>query len=164
MPDPTYQPAVYREQGGNRQVIAAGGELALAGGNLAHDGAQVPLNITFDAAAGGTNVAEVTITVRDGAGNVIAAPFPLLVWLSDAATGAGLTATTASGTVQAKAGSGADFGDLTAKKAKIVQTLATGVYVLEITDAAKTGFYIGAQVPGTGRPAVSAQLQTADYG
>lgn len=121
-------------------------------------------NITFAAAAGGANVCEVTCTVKDAAGATIAAPFTLNIWLSDAATGAGLTGTSASGTVTAKAASGAVLGTLTAKKALVVQTLATGIFILEITDTAKTAFYVAAQVPGTGATKVSAVLATGDYG
>lgn len=137
-------------------VTATVGELNLTD-NMAAD-------VTFAYAAGGSNVSEVTITVVDAAGSTIAAPFTLEVWLSDAATGVGLTATSASGTVQAKSASGADFGTLTAKKALVVQTLATGVYVLEITDSVKTGFYPAAKVPGTGATAVGDQMVTGDYG
>jgi hypothetical protein len=121
-------------------------------------------NITFSPAAGAANVSDVTITVKDAAGATIAAPFNLDVWLSDAATGAGLTGTTASGTVTAKAASGAVIATHSAKKALLVQTLATGVFILEITDTAKTGFYVAATVPSTGRTVVSAQLITANYG
>lgn len=124
----------------------------------------MPANLTFAAAAGGTNVAEVTITVKDAAGATIAGVFNLDVWLSDAATGAGLTGTTASGTVTAKSASGAVIGTDTSKKALRVQTLATGVFILEITDTAKTGFYVCAQLPSVGSTKVSAQLVTGSYG
>lgn len=134
------------------------------GGLVAIGGVSVPASVAFSIAAGGANVSEVTITVKDGAGVTLAGVFNLDVWLSDAATGAGLTGTTASGTVTAKAASGAVLGTLTAKKALRVQTLATGVFVLEITDTAKTGFYVAAQSPFTGGTLVSAQLVTASYG
>lgn len=124
----------------------------------------IPADVTFAAAAGGANVCEVTLTVVDAAGVAIAEVFNLDVWLSDAATGAGLTGTLASGTVQVKAASGADLEEVTAKKHLRVQTLADGTYVLEITDTAKTQFYVCAKIPGTGKTAISTQLQTADYG
>jgi hypothetical protein len=138
-------------------ITATAAELNLVDG--------IPGAIAFTIAAGGANVCEVTIQAKDAAGTNIARPVPLLVWLSDAATGAGLTGTTASGTVQAKAASGADFGVLTAKKALIAQTLANGSYILEITDTAKTGFYVGCEVLGDGLAhGVSRQLVTGDYG
>jgi len=130
--------------------------------NAAADGAAATL--AFAAAAGGANVCEVTITVRDAAGATIAEAFNLDVWLSDAATGAGLTGTSASGAVAAKAASGTDLSTYVAKKALRVQTLATGVYILSITDAAKTGFYPCGTCPGTGRTVVGAQLVTGNYG
>lgn len=121
-------------------------------------------NVTFAAAAGGANVCEVTLTCKDAAGSTIARTQNLTVWLSDASSGAGLTGTAASGTVQAKSASGADLGTLTAKKALVVQTLATGVYTLEITDTGKTGYYVCAAIPGNGKTVVSTQLVTGDYG
>jgi len=125
----------------------------------------IPGQVSFSIAAGGANVCWVTIQTKDAAGTNIARPVPLLVWLSDAATGAGLTGTGASGTVQAKSGAGTDFGTLTAKKALIVQTLADGSYILEITDTAKTGFYVGCEVLGAGLArGISRQLTSGDYG
>lgn len=123
-----------------------------------------PASVTLAAATGGSNVCEVTITVKDGEGDAIAEAMLLNVWLSDADTGAGLTGTTASGTVTAKSASGAVIATHSAKKALLVQTLATGVFVLEITDTAKSGFYVCAQNPATGEVHVSDQLVTANYG
>lgn len=123
-----------------------------------------PATITFAAAAGGANESDVTISVLDGKGNAYGGPIMLDVWLSDAATGLGLTATSASGTVTAKSASGAVIGTLTAKKALRVQTLVNSTFVLEITDTAKTGFYVCAQNPLTGETFVSSQLVTGDYG
>ena len=87
-------------------------------------------DVSFAAAAGGANVCEVTITVKNYAGSTLAGVAHLDVWLSDAETGAGLTGTTTSGTVTAKAASGAVIDTYTAKKALRVQTLATGIFVL----------------------------------
>jgi hypothetical protein len=125
------------------------------------DGA--PANITFAAAAGAANVCEVTITMKDAAGATLAGVRNFDLWLSDAATGAGLTATTASGAVTAKASSGADLGALTAKKMLRAQTKADGTFVLSITDTSKTGFYVAAQVAQLG-PKISSQLVTGNYG
>jgi hypothetical protein len=124
----------------------------------------VPQRIDVAIAQGGANVCEVTLTAQDGHGDAIAKGVPLKIWLSDDAEGVGLTATDASGTVTAKSASGEVFGTLTAKKALQVQTLATGVFILEITDSAKTGFYVAAQLPVAGLPTVSRQLVTGDYG
>lgn len=191
MPDTSYQPKIYRKQGGSALVVASGGyidaesggELRIAGTAITSSAAELnlmdgvtattaelnltdnmPANITFAAAAGGTNVCEVTITVKDAAGATIAGVFNFDIWLSDAATGEGLTATTASGAVAAKSASGTDLVTLVAKKALRVQTLATGVYILSITDSAKTGFYPCAQLPSTGATKIGTQLVTGNYG
>lgn len=127
------------------------------------EGVLLNTQVSFTFTAGAANVAEVAIALLDGHGDAVALPQPFKVWLSDAATGLGLTATSASGTVQAKAASGTDFAVLTAKKALIVQPLATGVYTLEITDTAKTAFYVAVQLPD-GRVNVSRVMATGDYG
>ena len=123
-----------------------------------------PATVAMAIAAGGANVAEVTLTVKDAAGATLTGIRNLEVWLSDAATGAGLTGTTASGTVTAKDASGTVLTAITAKQHMSVQTLATGVFVLAITDTAKSGFYVAVKHPLTGAPIVSAQLITANYG
>lgn len=123
-----------------------------------------PATVAFSPAAGGANVCEVTVVVRDAAGVAIAAPFVLDLWLSDAASGVGLTGTAASGTVTAKAASGAVLSTYTAKKDLRVQTLANGVFILEITDTAKTAFRVCVTNPTTGKAVVSAALITANYG
>lgn len=122
-----------------------------------------PASVTIAAAAGGSNVCEVTFTVKDVNGTAMTVPTLLTVFLSDAATGVGLTGTSASGTVQAKSASGADWSVLSAKKAIRVQTLANGTYVLEITDSAKTAFYPCAYIDGR-KVTVGTQLVTGNYG
>lgn len=124
----------------------------------------VSTSVSYAFTAGAANVAEIAISVLDGDGVLLTGARPLIVWLSDAATGAGLTGTSASGTVQAKSASGADFGVLTAKKALIAQPLATGIYTLEITDTSKTTFYVCVQDPYSGRVVVSRIMATGDYG
>ena len=127
-------------------------------------GELAPERIEYTIAAGGANVCEVQLGVKDGHGDAIAKSLVLNLWLSDDSGGVGLTATSASGTVQAKSGEGADFGVDTAKKALKVQTKADGTYTLEITDTAKTGFYVAAQLPLAGLQSISRQLVTGDYG
>lgn len=121
-------------------------------------------SFTFAATAGAENVCEVAITLKDAAGATVDGPRPFMVWLSDSDAGVGLTATTASGTVQAKAKSGADLATFTAKKALLVQPLATGIYTLEITDTAKTAFYVCAATLDGRAYSVSTVLATRDYG
>jgi len=124
--------------------------------------AGLPANFTITPAAGASTVCEITIQANDANNDKLTHVAPLLVWLSDDAAGVGLTTTAASGNVQAKAGS-TDLSALTAKKALLVQTSATGVYVLSITDSSKTLFKVCVQSLGGGVPAV-ATLTTDDYG
>lgn len=162
---------VYLPPGGESLEVASGGAINVASGGsvtVASGGtftlAGKPQTFTMVAAAAGTNVCEVTITVKDGGGTTVAAPVNFDLWLSDSATGEGLTATTASGTVTAKAASGAVLGTYTAKKALRVQSLATGIFILEITDTAKTAFKVCAAAPETGLTVVGETLATGDYG
>jgi hypothetical protein len=106
-------------------------------------------------------VSLVTIQVLDELGNAMARKVVLDVWLSDAATGAGLTGTTTSGAVAAGT-AGVDLIVRTAKKETLVITDATGKYILSITDTAKTGFYVAVQRGDYLK--VSAQLVTGNYG
>ncbi len=136
----------------------------LAMASILANGAANVGGFSFTPAAGAANVSEVTVQALDVDGVAIARPTLLTIWLSDDDEGLALTATGASGTVTAKAASGAVFGTLTAKKALTVQTLADGTFILEITDTAKTLFYVAAQSMEGGVPAVSDVLITADYG
>ncbi len=181
--------AIYREHGklvipsGASMDVESGGALKIAGTAITSSAAEInkldgvtasaadlsitnamPASVSFVAAAGGSNECDVTITVLNSAGVAIAEPFLLDVWLSDAATGLGHTGTGASGTVQAKSSCGLDVSIHVAKKAILVQTLATGIYTLEITDDQKTTFYVCAECPGTGKTNVSTILATGDYG
>lgn len=117
----------------------------------------IPTAFVLTPAAGGANVCEVTIDSN------VTRPVPLLVWLSDSATGEGLTGTAASGTVQAKAANGTVLGALTAKKCLVVQTKADGNFVLEITDTAKTAFVVCVSTL-MGELLTQVTLETADYG
>jgi len=166
-------PKVHEGSAGDSWDVDSGGVIEVksgarinlnTGAKMQQAGASLPSSISFAPAANGANVCEVTITVKDGAGVAIPETFNFDVWLSDAATGAGLTAVTASGTVAAKASSGTDLVTLVTKKALRVQTAANGIYVLSITDAAKTGFYVCAQGPWTGRTNVGTQLVSGNYG
>lgn len=127
---------------------------------------EIGIGLTFAPAVGASNICDVAVQLVDGYNKALNAVVNLVLWLSDASTGEGLTATGASGTVQAKSGS-QDLSALTAKKCLMVQTDVTGEYVLEITDSAKTAFYVAAQIPtgpNVGRVEVSRVLATADYG
>lgn len=141
----------------------AGGALTAVVGEINNKCDGQPALCTISAAAGSSNVSEITFTVKDGNGVAITGPTHLIISLSDAATGYGLTATTASGTVAAKASSGTDLSTLVSKKALLVQTKADGTYILSITDTAKTGFYPVAMIPGQ-KAIVGTQLVSGNYG
>jgi len=143
---------------GSTDALATATRLKLGASAL-----ELATSATFTFTAGASNVAEVLITPVNSAGTTIARVLPLTVYLSDAATGVGLTGTAASGTVQAKAASGTDVGILTAKKALAVHTLASGLYTLEITATGKTGYYVCVMLPG-GLLVVSRVMTSADYG
>lgn len=123
-------------------------------------GVAVGSSVTLTPAAGTANISNVTLQVVDGAGASVGSVFNFDVWLSDAASGAGLTAVTASGTVTPT--TGIVLQTYTAKKALRIQTDATGKAVLAITDTAKTGFYVAVALRGVA--IVSAQLVTGNYG
>ncbi len=157
-------------ESGGELDIESGGALKLAGTAVSATAAEVNeldgmiAGFTFAAASAGANIAEVTITAKQADGSTtVASPVIFHLWLSDAATGAGLTATAASGTVTVKSASGAVIGTLTSKKSLVVQALATGVFTLEITDTAKTAFYVCAQSPH-GETKIATVLATGDYG
>lgn len=129
-------------------------------GNLI--GAGRASSVKTTAAAGGSNVAEVTFQVVDHEDNPVAGVRHIDIYLSDSSAGVGLAATSASGAVAAKAASGVDLQIYSAKKAFRVQTLANGSYVLSITDTGKTAFYPVANIGGAA--IVGTQLVTGNYG
>jgi hypothetical protein len=134
-------------------------------GAIEFDGNENPLAMlaSISNAANGANTTAITIQLKDGGGNNLAVVVPIDVWLSDAATGIGLTGTTASGTVGTGA-SGTDLGTLTSKKAFRSITDATGKYILGIVDTVKTGFFPCCTIAGTGQIFVGAQLTAGSYG
>lgn len=124
----------------------------------------VAYNLSAVVAKGGSaGISLITVSVLDRNGNVLAGVSNFDLWLSDAATGAGLTATTASGGIAANTSGGAVIGVLTSAKALRVQTLANGTFCLAITDIAKTAFVIAGQVPGSSKTVVLATLSAASY-
>jgi hypothetical protein len=134
-------------------------------GNMPHYGGKgISTEIVITNAQGASsNIANVSFQVTDLSGKPIAQVFNFDVWLSDAASGAGLTATTPSGGIAAVANDGIVWSVATASKAIRAQTNAAGLLVLAITDTAKTGFYPVAQNFNSGEAVIGAQLTTASY-
>lgn len=90
---------------------------------------------TIDLAASSTTDGiDVTLTAKDGNGNTVAAVTPVELWVSEAATGIGLTADSASGALTASVG--AIHTALTAKKHILGVTAATGIMTLTLVDSA----------------------------
>jgi len=141
--------------------ITTGNITTAAVTNLTINGKKTPVTATLTPAAGAANVTNVTIQLKDGSGTALANAAVVDVWLSDAATGLGITGTGASGTPAPTTGT--ILGILTAKKAWRVVSNASGVIVLEITDTAKTGFYVAVGANNT-VIAISAQLVAGNYG
>lgn len=114
--------------------------------------------VTFTQEDGASaNVADVQFEIQDAEGNAITFPTIVNVWLSDAATGVGLTSTAASGTVAVDS-VGTLFGTLEAKKALVIQTTAAGLGRIAITDTGNTGYYVCVQCPFSGQTFVSDEI------
>lgn len=121
----------------------------------------LPRSHSLTAAAGTANVSNITIQIRDQIGVLVPGVREVEFWLSDSVVGAGLTATTSSGTVVPTTGT--VLTALTAKKHLLCQTDATGVLVIAITDTSKTGFYPVVRGSFDGA-VVGAQLVAGSYG
>lgn len=128
--------------------------------NSITDGQPLAQYVTIAIAAGATNSFDATITVKDAKGNTVAAVHNLEVWISEAATGIGLTADSYSGAVTAS--TGAVLTALTAKKHLIVSTAATGIAVINAVDSAKPADqYVVVKNPIGGTVTVSAASGTS---
>ena len=122
-----------------------------------------PSTVTGTAAPGTAGVTLVTLTVKDMLGRVGPKPRNIVVYLSDSAAGIGVSAVTASGAVAVGA-SGSDLVDHLAKKLKLVQTTALGVYILSITDTLKTPFVVCVDFGNGQPPLVVLTLAAGNYG
>jgi hypothetical protein len=113
------------------------------------------------AAGAATDEMDITIAVRDGAGNVIPGVHHLDVWITDDLAALSLTATAASGALTAIDGS--ILHTKTAKKHVEVLTPASGIINLSLVDSANTaGEAIVVYLPGVGN-SVSAATVAGDY-
>jgi len=94
------------------------------------------VTIGIPVASDTTDGTEVTFIVVDANGDAVAARHTLQVWVSDDATGDGLTATAASGDLTAV--TGVILTALTAKKHILANTASTGILKLLLVDSANT--------------------------
>lgn len=122
------------------------------------DDTAININIALSASAT-TDGMDITITVQDGAGTAIDAVHLLEVWVSEAATGIGLTADTASGDLTW--GTGTEWEEITSKKHYRVLTDVNGVAVATLVDSANpTDQYIAVKHPLSGKIIVSSASGT----
>jgi len=132
-------------------------------GLAAVNGTILAQKVAFAIAAGAANVTNITITLQDNGGQAVTGqPFDVDVILSDAATGIGVTATTPSGGIAITTGT--QLNVYVTSKALYVQSNGSGQIVVQITDTAKTGFWIMIQGATLPYAYVSRRLVTADYG
>jgi len=109
------------------------------------DGIGVTITIGL-AASATTDGMDITVTVKDAAGATVAAVHQLEIWMSEAATGIGLTADAYSGDLTAT--TGAILSEHTAKKHWSVVTAATGIFAATLVDSANpVDQYVAAKRP-----------------
>lgn len=119
-----------------------------------------PANVTIELAASSTTDGmDITLTVVDAAGTAIAGVFELEWWISEAATGIGLTADTYSGDVTT--GTGTEWEEIVSKKHYVGLTNASGVLVATaVASANPADQYVAVKHPVTGRILVSSASGT----
>lgn len=77
----------------------------------------------------------ITVTAKDAAGATLAGVHEFVMHMSEATSGIGLTGDTYSGDLTAS--TGAILGALTAKKAWVIQTADTGIFLGKLVDSAR---------------------------
>lgn len=142
------------------------GKLSVAGTPVTATGAEInvlddaAVSLTIGLAAGTvTDSMDITITVLDGASTAIDAVHEIEWWISEAATGIGLTADTYSGDVTAVTGT--EWIEHTSKKHYTSLTDVNGVIVARaVASANPTDQYVAARHPLTGKVIVSSASGT----
>lgn len=139
-----------------RQVVSEvqAGDVSVSG-DFVIEGKKAPSNLTIALAASTTTDGmTITITAKDGDGETLPQVVVFDLWMSEAATGVGLTGDTYSGDLTASVGT--ILGALTAKKAWRVQTAATGIFTATLVASANPADqYAAASLPTTGAVVVS---------
>ena len=92
-------------------------------------------SVSWAVAAGASNVCVLTGTIKDAAGATIAASRPLLIYISTAATGIGISGTSYS--TGAAITTGTSVVALTANKAWLINTHTDGTFAISITATGK---------------------------
>lgn len=120
-----------------------------------------PVSCTITAAAGASNTATITVTLKDGAGATISRRVPFKVYASSAADG--LTLASAASTGFSVASGGLSLANGTAVTTSIsAMSSASGACVLSLLDTGKQTSYL-VLVVGDGTK-ISAQLSAGSYG
>lgn len=115
----------------------------------------VVASVSWAVAAGATNVCILTGTLKDAAGATIAASRPIDVYISEVATGIGITADSYS--TGASIITGTELIALTANKAWRINTHTDGTFAISITDTGQPADqYAVAIIPTTGKLSISA--------
>lgn len=134
-------------------------ELADLAANLTATGAElntldnVVASVSWAVTAGAANICIMTGTIKDAAGATIAAVRNLTVYISEAATGIGVTADSYSTGAALSDGTGTA---LVANKVFLVQTGTDGVFAISITDTAKPADQYGVAILPNGSMSISA--------
>jgi hypothetical protein len=118
----------------------------------------VVASVSWAVAAGAANVCVFTGTLKDAAGETIAASRPLTVYLSEAATGIGITADSYS--TGAAITTGTQLVAHTANAAWLINTHTDGTFAISITDSAKPADQYAAAII-TSRAALSVSAASA---
>ncbi|MCF8533038.1 MAG: hypothetical protein K9G48_08550 [Reyranella sp.] len=167
------------EQGGDVIYVKSGGLIRVdAGGSITVNGVTIdadtlavngleasseelnllddaPADVDIELAAGAADTLTATLTVKNAAGDAIEAVHMLEWWISEAATGIGLTADTYSGDVTTTTGT--EYQQIVDKKHYTGLTDANGVLVISAVASAKPADqYIAVKHPLTGKVLVSA--------
>jgi len=119
-----------------------------------------PAQFSIAIAASTTNAITITITCQDVDGNTLTGVRNLEFIVSDDSTGAGLASTLAPDSITAS--TGAVLTALTANLHLMVQTAASGIAVLKLTDAAQGAGFVAVTKPLTGALTVG-EIVTGDY-
>lgn len=120
------------------------------------DPRQAVADAEFTLAAGGaTDEALCTCQLVDYNGDAVAAKTVVQVWVSDAATGAGIQASASSGTVELDAGT--IMATHTAKTHFEIETSTAGLFTISLVDSGNDAAYIAVKLPN-GKLAVSGAL------
>jgi hypothetical protein len=129
----------------------------LSVGTLTVNGVVQPSTASIALAASATTDGmTITVTVLDAGGKPVPETTTFTLWMSEAATGAGLTGDTYSGDLTIVSGYGLILVPLTAKKAWIVQTNSSGVFKATLVDSGNPADqYVVAALPLAGGVVVS---------